>query len=323
MTLMPETNTNQTKANCSEYDLIVIGSGPAGVQAAIQASKLGKSVCIIEKMPDHIGGAWIQTGTLPSKTIRESLEAIHNIRHHAGAQWVSRVIEDLSATKLYRRAHKVSAEEESLVRRYLKKNRIEVVGGFASFEGPHSVRITPTAGVGYNLTAKVFVIATGSRPRRPAEIPFDGWRVVDSDEILRLESVPKHMLIYGAGVIGCEYACIFSALGVETLLADSRDRLMQQLDFEVVKELEKSMTEMGVKFRLGQEIKTITPKGPKVSVQMTSETIETDVLFFAAGRLSNSDKMGLETLKDESSAHLRRRRRRRLPCTCCDLDATR
>ena len=122
-----EISKNKLKAARSEYDLIVIGSGPAGVQAAVQASKLKKSVCIVEKMPDHIGGAWIQTGTLPSKTIRESLDAIHNIRHHAGAHWVERVISDLSTTKLYRRAHKVSSEEEGLVRRYLNKNQIEVL----------------------------------------------------------------------------------------------------------------------------------------------------------------------------------------------------
>lgn len=292
----PDVTMNQLKCERAEYDLVVIGSGPAGVQAAVQASKLKKSVCIIEKMPDKIGGAWIQTGTLPSKTIRESLDAIHNIRHHAGPQWVERVIADLSTTKLYKRAHKVSSEEESLVRRYLKKNNIEVVGGFASFDSPHIVRVTPDQGPAYTIKGNYFVIATGSRPRRPDTIPFDGWRVVDSDEILRLECVPKQMVIYGAGVIGCEYACIFSALGVETILVDSRDRLMQQIDFEIVKQLEKSMGDMGVKFRLGQEIKTITPRGPKVQVQLTTDLLETDVLFFAAGRISNAENLGLEKL---------------------------
>jgi NAD(P) transhydrogenase len=293
--------TNQTKAKLSQYDLIVIGSGPAGVQAAVQASKLNKSVCIIEKMPDRIGGAWIQTGTLPSKTIRESLEAIHNIRHHAGQPWVERVISDLSTSKLYKRAQKVSTEEEFLVRKYLAKNQIEVVGGFASFEDQNTVRISPHQGPAYNLKGKYFVIATGSRPRRPDNIPFDGWRVVDSDEILKLDCVPKSIVIYGAGVIGCEYACIFSALGVETILADSRDRLMQQIDFEAVKQLEKSMIDMGVIFKLGQDIKAITPKGPRVSVQLSQEIMETDVLFFAAGRISNAENLGLEKLKIEVS----------------------
>jgi NAD(P) transhydrogenase len=119
---------------------------------------------------------------------------------------------------------------------------------------------------------------------------------VDSDEILKLESVPKHMLIYGAGVIGCEYACIFGALGVDTVLVDSRDRLLATCDAEVVKSLEKAMTEMGVKIRFKQDLKSVKPMGPKVSVELTDDNIETDVLFFAAGRISNSENMGLEKL---------------------------
>ena len=287
---------NQLKAQKTEYDLIVIGSGPAGIQAAVQAAKLKKSVCIIEKMPDRLGGAWIHTGTLPSKTIRESLEAIHSIRHHVGREWVDRIVDDLSTTKLYRRAQKVSREEESLVRRYTKKNHIEICGGVATFIDQNTLLVTPVEGPAYSIRGSNFVIATGSRPRRPDNIPFDGWRVVDSDEILRLESVPRHMIIYGAGVIGCEYACIFGALGVETILVDSRDRLLAMSDAEVVKSLEHAMTDIGIKIKFKQDLKKITTNGPKVSVEMTNETIETDVLFFAAGRISNSDNMGLEKI---------------------------
>jgi NAD(P) transhydrogenase len=294
---MTETNhINQIKAKRSAYDLIVIGSGPAGIQAAVQASKLKKTVCIIEKMPDQLGGAWIHTGTLPSKTIRESLEAIHAIKHHVGSGWVDRIIEGLSTEKLYERAHKVSHEEESLVRRFTKKNHIEICGGFATFEDPHTLKIVPTEGPAYTLTAKNIVLATGSRPRRPDNIPFDGWRVVDSDEILKLQTVPRTITIYGAGVIGCEYACIFGALGVKTTLVDSRDRLLAMSDAEVVKSLENAMIEMGIKILFNQDLKSITPTGPKVMVALTDETIETDVLFFAAGRVSNSENLGLEKI---------------------------
>ena len=294
--MVSDSASNQSKATKSEYDLIVIGSGPAGIQAAVQAAKLKKSVCIIEKMPNQVGGAWIHTGTLPSKTIRESLEAIHAIKHHAGQPWVDRVISDLSTAKLYRRAHKVSSEEESLVRRYTEKNQIEICNGFAAFEDQHTIRVTPTQGLSYTIKGKNFVIATGSRPRRPDNIPFDGWRVVDSDEVLRLESLPSHILIYGAGVIGCEYACIFGALGIQTTLVDSRDRLLAMSDAEVVKSLEKAMMDMGIKLKFKQDLKNIITKGPKVAVQLTDETIETDVLFFAAGRISNSENMGLEKI---------------------------
>ncbi len=294
--MFPTKSPVSIKATKLEYDMVVIGSGPAGIQAAVQAAKLKKSVCIIEKMPDRLGGAWIHTGTLPSKTIRESLDAIHGIRHHAGAGWVERVINDLSTAKLYARAKQVSADEEALVRRYTEKNRIEIVSGFASFKDTHTVQVTPHDDSPYEVKGKVFVVATGSRPRRPSNVPFDGRRVVDSDQILRLESVPKHMLIYGAGVIGCEYACIFGALGVDTVLVDSRDRLLAMSDAEVVKSLEKAMTEMGVKIRFNEELKSITTNGSKVNVSLSTEAIETDVLFFAAGRISNSENMGLEKL---------------------------
>lgn len=291
-----ETHKNQKKAEKPEYDLVVIGSGSAGIQAAVQAAKLKKTVCIIEKMPDALGGAWIQTGTIPSKTIRESLDAIHSIKHHAGPGWVERVIGALGATKLHQRAVKVSREEESLVRRYLKKNNVEICDGFASFLDQNTIEVKPSDSPTYNIKGRYFVIATGSRPRRPENVPFDGWRVVDSNEILRIESIPKKMVIFGAGVIGCEYACIFGALGVETILVDSRDRLLAMSDAEVVKSLEKSMTDMGIKIKFKQDLKSITPVGPKVSVELTEETIEADILFFAAGRVSNSENLGLEKL---------------------------
>lgn len=294
--MTPSVNTSTLRPSKAHYEMVVIGSGPAGVQAAVQAAKLKKSVCIVEKMKDRLGGAWIHTGTLPSKTIRESLEAIHGIKHHAGPKWVERVISDLSTSKLYQRAQKVSADEESLVRRYTQKNKIEIVSGFAEFHDEHTVKVTPSGDSPFLIRADVIVVATGSRPRRPAHIPFDGWRVVDSDQILSLESVPKHMVIYGAGVIGCEYACIFAALGVETVLVDARDRLLAMSDAEVVKSLEKSMTELGVRILFNQELKSISTEGPGVSVTLNNETIATDVLFFAAGRISNSQGMGLEKL---------------------------
>lgn len=294
--MLQEESKNQSRSQKDEYDLVVIGSGPAGIQAAVQAAKLKKTVCIIEKMTNSLGGAWIHTGTLPSKTIRESLDTIHSIKHHAGPGWVERIIADMGTTKLYKRAQKVSQEEEALVRRYLKKNNIEICGGFASFDDENTIKVTPSDSQPYIVRGKKIVIATGSRPRRPNNIPFDGWRVVDSNEILNLESVPRHMIIYGAGVIGCEYACIFGALGVDTVLVDARDRLLAMSDAEVVKALENAMREIGVQIKFNQDLKAIDPKGPKVSVQLTDETIETDVLFFAAGRVSNAENLGLEKI---------------------------
>jgi len=294
--MKPDFEKNGQNPSKNEYDLIVIGSGPAGIQAAIQASKLKKSVCIIEKTSNSLGGAWIHTGTLPSKTIRESLDTIHSIRHHAGSEWVERVIDTLGITKLYQRAKKVSFDEETLVRRYLKKNNIEIREGHASFLDRNTIQVTHLNNSLDILKAHHFVIASGSRPRRPDNIPFDGSRIVDSNEILNLRSVPRKIMIYGAGVIGCEYACIFAALGVETILVDSRDRILAISDAEVVKSLEQSMTEMGVKFKLKQELKSVLPSSDKLTIQLSDDTIECDVLFFAAGRLCNSENLGLESI---------------------------
>lgn len=280
-----------------DFDLLVIGSGPAGIQAAVQAAKLHKKVCIIEKSQERLGGTWIHTGTLPSKTVRESLEAIHNIRYHSGVQWVHRVIDDLSSNKLFGRARTVSEQEENLVRHHLKKNSIVLKHGYGLIDDPNHVRVTAADGTSEIVSAKNILIATGSRPRRPANIPFDGWRIVDSDEILRLEAIPKRIVIYGAGVIGCEYACIFGALGVDTTIVDARSRILQTVDTELAKALERSMLDMGIKLRLGKDMKEIKVKGPVVTMEFDGEpAIETDVLFFAAGRVSNTDRLGLERI---------------------------
>ena len=281
---------------CDNYDLIVVGSGPAGIHAAVQAAKLKKKVCVIEKMPEHVGGSWIHTGTLPSKTLRESLATIHSIRSHVGDSWVTRVVNDLHTGKLFGRAHKVSMQEENLVRTHLQNNSIHLLEGYGSLENRFSVRVLPPDSDPYTVQGDFILISTGSRPRRPSNIPFDGWRVVDSDEVLALENVPKSMVIYGAGVVGCEYACIFSALGVETTVIDSRSRILQYLDSEIGTELQKSMESIGVKFVLGKTLDHIQIIGPRVITVAGDKTFDSEVLFYAAGRISCTERIGLERL---------------------------
>lgn len=284
-----------------DYNLIVIGSGPAGIHAAVQAAKLGKKVVIIEKMPGKIGGCWIHTGTLPSKTLRESLDTIHSIRSHAGGAWVERVIDDLHTGKLFGRATTVSLQEEALVREHLANNHIKIIEGYGSLEERFSVRVVPQSGETYTLNTDFTLIATGSRPRRPAEVPFDGWRVVDSDDILALEHVPRSMVIFGAGVIGCEYACIFGALGVDVTVVDARSRILQYLDNEVGDELQRSMESIGVKFVMNSDLGKIDVRGPRVVVSCGDHTFDTEVLFYAAGRVSCTERMGLERLGIEKN----------------------
>jgi NAD(P) transhydrogenase len=276
------------------FDMVVIGTGPAGVQAAIQAARLNKRVVIVEKHPERLGGTWLHTGTIPSKTLREVMAAIRSIESHVGSHWVQRLVNTLSTNRLTERARTASMDEEKIVRDQLAQYKIEIIHGTAFMEDTHSVRVNPAKGASFVLTTEYIVIATGSRPRRPLDMPFDGWRVVDSDDILRLESLPKSITVFGAGVVGCEYACIFSALGVQTTIIDARTRIMQFIDQEVAEELKKSMEGMGVKFELGRLMQKMEVDGPHVRTTYNDLILETEIFFFAAGRESCSDHLGLE-----------------------------
>lgn len=279
-----------------EYDMLVIGSGPAGVYAAVQASKLGKRVAIIEKNADKLGGAWIHTGTLPSKTMREVLATIQSIQFHAGKPWVERLVSDLSFSKLMDRANRVAKSEEDLIRRHLQTNNIAVIHGSGVIEDANTVRVNTTDGKSKLIRTDKVMLATGSRPRRPDNIPFDGWRVVDSDEILNLEQVPKSLVIYGAGVIGCEYACIFGALGVDTTIVDERNNVLQSIDREIAEALKRSMEDLGIKFKMGQKLDHVKTDGPRVTAKFKDFIATSDVFFFSAGRLSNTAHLGLEKI---------------------------
>ncbi len=281
----------------TSFDLVVIGSGPAGYRAAVQAAKLKQSVAVIEMSNDKLGGAWIHTGTIPSKTLRESMESIHCIRFHTSGKWVDRIMRDLPAAKLMGHAMKVSQYEEAIVRRYFERYKITVIHGFGSLVDDTTVNVTTPVGENRLIKARKILLSTGSRPRRPNDIPFDGWRIVDADEVLRLESVPRSIIIYGGGVIGCEYACIFSALGTETTIVDSRNTIMQYADQEIAGALKKSLEESGIKFVLGSKLISATPRGAGATLLLEDGSKhEADVVFFAAGRSPNTERLGLENL---------------------------
>lgn len=282
-------------ARHSSYDLVVLGSGPAGIRAAVQSAKLGKSVLLVEKNPGKLGGAWLHTGTVPSKTLRETLAAINAVGSHVGREWVGRIGRELTMKHLLQRASQVSSVEEQLVRDFLGSNRIQIIHGEALIEDDHLVRVNAHEGPSQIISARFVFIATGSRPRRPDNLCFDAWRIVDSDDVLHLDAIPKQMVIYGGGVIGCEYACIFQVLGTEVTLVDSRDRIMDYLDNQIVDELRKAMESLGVKIALGRELLEARTRGSRVHVLLSgAQSIETDVLFFSAGRIPNTDRLGLE-----------------------------
>ncbi len=219
---------------------------------------------------------------------------MRGIQEHVGKHWVNRVVDDLQTGKLFARARDVSAQEENLVQEHIASNRIRIVQGFGSVENNYTVRVISPKFESMTLSTEFILLATGSHPDRPAHIPFDGWRIVDSDDIFTLENIPKLMTIYGAGVIGCEYACIFAAMGVDVTLVDGRQQILQYCDQEVIRELRSFMEALGVKFRLGAKISHLLIDGPRVKITVGGDTIETDVLFWAGGRVPATAHLGLE-----------------------------
>ena len=273
------------------YDLAIIGSGPAGVSAAVQAAKLGRRVCIIERNIDNLGGAWIQTGTLPSKTLRELLAMTSSVRVQYGEQWLKHLQDGTTARRLMARAKDVSQRQNQHVRSYLAKNGVIIISGTASLRDPNTIEVTKRGGKTQTVQTTSVLLASGSRPRRPPDIPFDGWRVVDADEILQLATIPKSIVIYGAGVVGCEYACIFAAMGTQTVIADARPQIMTTIDQEIATELQDSMQIVGVEFCLNQKLTAVELSANKVKITLGETGHTSDVLFFAAGRIPNSSDL--------------------------------
>jgi len=220
-----------------DYDLLVIGSGPAGQRAAIQAAKLGKRVAIVERKA-VVGGLCINTGTIPSKTLRETVLHLSGYRERGlyGASYT--VKQNITMSDLLMRTDHVISHEIDVTRHQLLRNRVELFAAAASFVGPHTIRLNDVVGHGWrDVTATNIVIATGTAATQDPHIPFDGQRIFISDDILRLEQLPRTLVVVGAGVIGLEYASMFAALGVRVTLIDKRQRLLSFVDAEIIQPL--------------------------------------------------------------------------------------
>jgi len=284
------------------FDALVIGSGPGGQKAAIQAAKLGKNVAIIEKS-QYIGGAGLHTGTLPSKTLRETalLYAGYKQRGVFGLQVI--LNRDVALSELMNRKSEVVRRQMEVIVDQFGRNNVEVVFGEASFDGPGTLRLKGTHGE-EALEAGVIVIATGSRPSRPQDVPFDTDHIYDSDTILGLNRIPATMTIIGGGVIGCEYACIFSALGVRVTLVDRKARLLDFADGEIVTNLIYWMRHSGVVFRLDEEVVDIKVESPgRVLTRLKSgKSIVAEKLLYTMGRVGNSNGLNLESVGIEPGA---------------------
>src|SRR5262245_4828134 len=257
-----------------EYDLVVIGSGPAGQRAAIQGAKLGKHVAIVERKT-VVGGVCSNTGTILSKTLREAALYLSGYRERGlyGASYT--VKQNITMSDLLFRTDHVISHEVDVTRHQLLRNHIDLFPAEASFIDPHTIRMTDVLGHGQReVTAAYVVLATGTAATMDSHIPFDGQRIFISDDILRLDHLPRTLTVVGAGVIGLEYASIFATLGVRVTVIDKRPRLLSFADAEIMETLAYHLRQNRVTLRLGEEVSGIEPiedeHGPRVKIHLAS-----------------------------------------------------
>jgi len=281
------------------YDLIVIGSGPAGEKGAAQAAYFGKRVAIVERA-SRVGGAGINTGTVPSKTLREAAIYYSGLRQRGlyGIDYSLR--ENMSVADFMHREHIVIENEQKLIKENIDRHNITLMYGEASLKDAHTVLVTSSSGE-KEIHGDVILLATGSSPFHPAGVPFDGNLIYDSDSILNMNRIPKTMAVVGGGVIGTEYASIFTALGVHVILIEPKERVLPFVDTEMIHRLTDQLSAMGLKFALGDKMLEIKPNGNRVQMRLeTLGVLDVDIALIAAGRQSNVQGLGLEVVGVET-----------------------
>ncbi len=277
------------------YDLVIIGSGPAGEKGATQAAYFGKTVALIEKEP-WLGGASANTGTLPSKTLRETALFLSGFQNRAlyGLQFTLKKqvnVRDFMARERY-----ICDTERARIQANLKRHRVRVYSGTASFVDPHVIAIKPTGSPEIQIRGEKLLIATGSSPYRPPIFPFHDPRVLDSDTILTLRDMPETMLVCGGGVIGCEYACMFAALGVKVTLIEQRDRVVGFLDHEISSALRRGMEGLGIRMLMNDAVVSVR-NDQDIELHLKSGAVVSgDAVLVSSGRNSNTAELGLEKI---------------------------
>src|SRR5690349_7451646 len=278
------------------YDLIVIGSGPAGQKAAICAAKLRKRVAIIDRIM-MLGGVCVHTGTIPSKSVREAIFQLTGIavRTFYGSNYRSN--SDMSLQDLAFRVGSIVSRETDVIHAQLRRNGIAIFQGTAQFADPHTIEVNgnsdKTALHGENI-----LIACGTRPARSPEIPFDGKRILDTDEFTSISALPRELIVVGAGVVGLEYASFMAALGAEVTLIDQRPQILDFVDREIVDALAYQLRQMGATFRLGEKVTRvgIDSQRDRVFAELESgKKVQGDVLLYAVGRQANGDRLSIES----------------------------
>ena len=276
------------------YDVVVIGSGPAGERGAAQAAALGRKVAVVEKEAVP-GGACVNTGTIPSKALRETAVAIQAARSRNIFGLEVKLSGTVTIPQLMGRRDVVTAREHQRIRANLSSLGVEMFRGTASFLAPNRILVTPPDRGQTELEADIILLATGTRPAHPSTVPFDHQRIYDSDSILMLDHVPRSLAILGAGVAGCEYASLFAALGVHVSLVDSRDRVLPFMDAELSAALEDLMAGQGVDVYHRTRAQRVEPGERDVLVTLSDGSrLVTEKVLVAAGRVGNIESLGLE-----------------------------
>jgi len=281
----------------SHYDFIVIGSGPAGKRAAIQATKLGKSALLIEK-DSMVGGVTVHTGTIPSKTLRETVLFLSGWRQRGIYGRSYKVKENITVDDLTQRLQSTITHEVEIIQHQLMRNNVEILHGHARFKDEHTVAVEDSEGTLTEYSADNFLICVGTKTRRPENIPFDGQSIIDSDEIIHLDQMPKKLLVVGGGVIGMEYATIYKALDIEVTILESNDYILGFVDKEIVEEFIHHLRDSNISLRLDEQISSIEKRddGKVICRLKSGKSILVDTVLFAAGRQGVTDDLALENV---------------------------
>jgi NAD(P) transhydrogenase len=279
----------------TKHAFIVIGSGPAGRRAAIQAAKLGRSALVVEK-GRRVGGVSVHTGTIPSKTLRETVLNLTGYRERGFYGRAYRVKKDIQSKDLMARLHMTLDHEVDVLEHQFARNGVETMLGTARFQDSHHVAVTLDNGDVRVAEGEKFLIAVGTRPHRPADVPFNGHSVLDSDEILGIPHLPRSLTVVGGGVIGVEYATIFSALDVQVTLIESRPSFLEFVDHELIEDFTHQLRDRGMAIRFGAKVDRIEfENGWPVTILENGRRMRSEMLLYATGRVGATDNLNLES----------------------------
>ncbi|MFM9609012.1 Si-specific NAD(P)(+) transhydrogenase [Streptomyces sp. V2] len=277
-----------------DFDMLVLGSGPGGQKAAIAAAKLGRRVGVVDR-GDMVGGVSLHTGTIPSKTLREAVLYLTGLTQRDLYGQSYRLKENITVADLTARTQHVVNREIEVIRSQLARNQVPLFAGTGRFLDPHTVALREVTGHERVLTAEHVVIATGTRPARPPSVEFDGRTILDSDNVLTIERVPRSMVIVGAGVIGMEYASMFAALGSKVTVVERRPAMLDMCDMEIVEALKYHLRDLAVTFRFGETVAAVEQhQHSALTVLESGKKIPADAVMYSAGRQGLTDELALE-----------------------------